>query len=226
MGVPRPLARPYTVIFSTATIDGRIASKTGYSRLSCEEDFDLQHELRSWADAVMVGSNTVLVDNPSLTVRRAAGASPVRIVIDSRLRVPPESRVFDSSAPSILVTTRDWGDEALRPYTDRGVKVLRAGRGRVDLVEAMELLHSIGIRRLMVEGGGRLNYALLSKGLVDEVWVTFAPEVFGAGVSVFQGEGVSGDSEKILLHLKKTMILCGGWLHARYSVIAPKKPLY
>ena len=220
------MARPYTVIFSTATIDGRIASKTGYSRLSCEEDFDLQHELRSWADAIMVGSNTVLADDPSLTVRRSTGISPIRVVIDSKLRVPPKSKVFDSKAPSILVTTREWGEKALKPYTNRGVKILRAGIKKVDLVEALRLLHGLGVRRLMVEGGGRLNYALLSRGLVDEIWVTFAPEVFGAGVSIFHGEGVDGEQEKILLHLTKTKTLCGGWLHARYSVIAPKLPLY
>jgi 2,5-diamino-6-(ribosylamino)-4(3H)-pyrimidinone 5'-phosphate reductase len=221
-----PVARPYTIVFSTATIDGRIASRTGYSRLSCSEDFDLQHRLRAWADAVMVGSNTALADNPSLTVRRASGVSPLRVVVDSRLRVPPESRVFDGRAPSVLVTTVDWGERDLEAYARRGVRVVRAGSGRVDLVGAMNLLHGLGVRRLMVEGGGALNYALLVRGLVDEVWVTYAPEVFGSGVSVFDGEGVDGVEEKIELHLKKSEVLCGGWIHARYSVIRPKLPLY
>lgn len=220
------MARPYTIVFSTATVDGRIASKTGYSRLSCEEDFEIQHRLRAWADAVMVGSNTVLVDNPRLTLRRVAGRSPVRIVVDSKLRVRPDSRVFDDTAPSILITTTEWGQEELRAYTSRGVKVIRTGRGRVDLVNAMRLLSEAGIRRLMVEGGGSLNYSLISRGLVDEVWITYAPEVFGSGVSVFEGNGVDGIKEKITVYLKKAEIICGGWLHARYSVLRPRLPLY
>ena len=220
--------RPYTVIFSTATLDGRIASATGYSRLSCEEDFDFQHHLRASVDLVLVGAGTVLADDPRLTVRRVPGPSPRRGVVDGRLRVPPGARVF-SGGGSVLITSRGHPREALEPYRRRGTVIVEAGRGgRVDLSEAWRLLWDMGVRRIMVEGGGTLNYSLLREGLVDEVIVTVAPTVFAAGVSVFNdpsGEGFDGEREKVVLALEKVRPLCGGhWVRLYYRVLEPKKP--
>ncbi len=217
--------RPYTRIFSTMTVDGRIASEAGYSLLSCEEDFVEQHRVRAWADVVLVGSNTALVDDPSLTVRRVAGRSPMRGVVDSSLRVPPTARLFSSRG--VLITTRGHPRRRLEEYERRGVRVIEAGRGRVDLVEAWKLLsEELGVSRVMVEGGGRLNLALLREGLVDEVWVTISPYVFGSGVSVFESQGFNGWNEVGRLRLKKVVSLCGGgWVSLRYEVLYPRRPL-
>ncbi|WP_062662224.1 dihydrofolate reductase family protein [Aeropyrum camini] len=174
------MARPYTFIFSTATLDGRIASVTGYSLLSCREDFELQHRYRASAGAVMVGSRTAVVDKPRLNVRLVPGRSPLRVIVDSRLRVPPE--VAGLRRGSVLITTEGHSSERLRPYLERGVRIVEAGRGRVDLDRAVEVLREeLGVRVLMVEGGGGLNCAMLEKGLVDEVRVTIAPSC-SAGV--------------------------------------------
>ncbi|MEM4678350.1 MAG: dihydrofolate reductase family protein, partial [Acidilobaceae archaeon] len=106
--------RSYVVLFSTMTVDGRIASRTGYSRLSCLEDLELLHKLRASSDAVMVGANTVISDNPRLTTRLVAGPSPkYRVVVDARLRVPPTARVFESPNRGVLVTLDKWSDEDL-----------------------------------------------------------------------------------------------------------------
>ncbi len=223
------MARPYTVIFSTASLDGRIASATGYSRLSCPEDFDLQHRLRAWADLVLVGAGTVLADDPRLTVRRVPGRSPWRGVVDGRLRVPPTARVFQGGR-GVLVTSRGHGSGRLEAYRERGVLVVEAGEaGRVDPREAWRLLREAGFRRVMVEGGGRLNYSLLSAGVVDEVWVTIAPTVFAAGTSVFQdpgGAGFDGENRRVRLALESMEPLCGGhWVSLRYRVLEPRAPL-
>lgn len=217
--------RPYTRIFSTMTVDGRIASRTGYSRLSCEEDFTLQHSLRAWSDIVVVGSRTALADDPRLTVRRVPGRSPMRGVVDSRLRVPPTARMFTRPG-GVIITVEGHGEERLSPYRERGVEIIQAGRGRVDLVKAWRLLYErLGVRRVMVEGGGGLNLGLLEKGLVDEVWVTVAPYVFGSGVSVFEGRGFDGLVEKGELRLLDVKVLCGGWVSLRYEVLRPRLPL-
>jgi len=209
--------RPYVIIFSTATLDGKIADPSGYSRLSCEEDFRLQHEMRASVDAVMVGSGTVLADNPRLTVRLARGVSPLRVVVDGRLRTPPTSRVYEVPGKSVLITTLDHPLEMLRPYIKRGVRVLGAGRGRVDLRRALEELgETMGVRRVMVEGGGRLNCALISRGLVDEVRITIAPEVFGAGTGLFHGEK---EGCRVQLALHSMRMLCGGWVHLVYRPV-------
>ncbi len=207
--------RPYTIVFSTETVDGRIADPTGFSRLSCIEDFILQHTLRARVDAVMVGSRTAIMDNPRLTVRLSSGWSPLRVVIDSKLRVPPSARVFSVPGKGVLVTVEGHSSERLLEYRRRGVVVVESGRGRVDLRDAVERLAGMGVRRLMVEGGGGLNYALLSYRLVDEVWVTIAPYVFGAGRSMFEGD--KGIRARLALYYNK--ILCGGWVHLRYRVV-------
>ncbi len=209
--------KPYTMIFSTMTVDGRIADERGFSRLSCEEDFRLLHELRASSDAVMVGSRTVLVDNPRLNVRLSRGRDPLRVVVDSRLRVPLDSRIFRGRGKAVLVTSEDHDDKILLEYERAGVGVIRAGRGRVDLARALSVLaEEYGVRRLLVEGGGSLNYALLRERLVDEVRVTVSPFVFGSGVSVFNGD--SSLWERVSLVFEESRVLCGGWVHLRYRV--------
>jgi len=220
------LNRPYTRIFSTMTIDGRIASRTGFSQLSCHEDFDLQHKLRAWADLVIVGSETALLDNPRLTVRRVSGRNPLRGVIDSRLRVPPEARIF-ALPGGVLITTRTHEREDLKPYLNKGVRIIQAGEEKVDLKEAWSLLLlELGVEKVMVEGGGRLNYSLLSNGLVDEVWVTISPFVFGAGRSIFDGIGFEGAEDMAKFRVLNVTPLCGGsWINIRYEVLSPRSPL-
>ena len=213
----RTRCRPYTTIFSTMTVDGRIADETGFSRLSCEEDFRLLHEARAQNDAIMVGSRTVLSDDPRLNVRLTRGRDPLRIVVDSRLIVPLNAKIFRGRGKSILVTTEDHEPDVIAQYERAGIGVIQVGHGRVDLSEALNVLaNKYGVRRLLVEGGGGLNYALLSGCLVDEIRVTVAPFVFGNGVSLFRGEkSLWGEVSLVFL---ESEVLCGGWVHLRYRV--------
>ena len=220
--------KPYTIVFSTATIDGRIASSTGYSVLSCDEDFEFQHWLRSRVDLVVVGAGTVLADDPRLTVRRVPGRTPWRGVVDGRLRVPPTARIFQGGR-SILITSQGHPRRRLNAYKRRGVVVVESGEnGRVDLPRAWDALEELDIRRVMVEGGGTLNYSLLREGLVDEVIITVAPTIFASGISVFNdpsGMGFDGERERVILALEEIRPLCGGhWVRLYYRVVGPKRP--
>ena len=211
------MPRPYTFIFSTASVDGLIAGPEGGTVLSCEEDFILQHKYRDMSDAVMVGSSTALIDNPRLTVRRIPGRSPARVLVDSRLRVPPSARIFSAPGKSFLLTSEDHDQASLEPYLRRGVIIVRAGTGRVDLASALEKLYTeYGIKRLMVEGGGRLNCALLRGRLVDEVRVTLSPVALGLGTRLFHGEREACPARLALLDSR---VMCGGWVHLVYKVI-------
>ncbi|MEB3780644.1 MAG: dihydrofolate reductase family protein [Desulfurococcales archaeon] len=207
--------RPYTIIFTTMTIDGRIADPRGFSKLSCLEDYKLQHLLRASVDGVMVGSNTALKDDPRLTVRLAPGKSPYRIVVDSRLRVPPTARIFNPPEKGIILTTECIDKTRINEYKRRGIIVISKGCKSVDLKNSFKELYSdVGIKKLMIEGGGILNYIVLSEGLVDEIWITVSPMIFGSGRSVFDGP----DSIMRGLSLKEYKIICGGWVHLRYIV--------
>lgn len=218
--------RPHVTIFSTMTVDGRIASRTGYSRLSCREDLELLHSLRAAHDAVMVGANTAIKDDPRLTVRLAPAPSPAyRVVVDASLRVPPTARVFDSPGRGVLVTTERWRDEDLAGYVNRGVVVVKAGVDSINLELALRKLSELGVRRLLVEGGGFLNCTLLAEGLVDELRVTIAPYVFGSGVSLAQCEFFDGESSRVELALVEYREVCPGWVHLVYRVLSPKKQL-
>ncbi|MEM2223269.1 MAG: 2,5-diamino-6-(ribosylamino)-4(3H)-pyrimidinone 5'-phosphate reductase [Acidilobaceae archaeon] len=214
--------RPYVIIFSTETIDGRIASRTGYSKLSCFEDLKLLHSFRAHSDGVMVGANTVILDNPSLTVRFSHGSSSFRIVVDPSLRVPPNSKIFDTPGRGVLVTLETWSLENLRDYIIRGVIVVKAGLDRLDLKKALVELYKLGVKRLLVEGGGILNCTLLAEGLVDEVHITIAPYIFGSGVSLASCKAFDGETSRVELALISYKEVCPGWVHLAYKVLRPK----
>ncbi|MET1128762.1 MAG: dihydrofolate reductase family protein [Thermoproteota archaeon] len=216
--------RPYVLVFSTATIDGRIASSTGFSSLSCSYDLARLRLLRGMSDAVMVGANTVRVDNPRLQRRvRPRSSRFYRVVVDGRLTLSPDFRVFGEGPPTILFTAVK--DDRIKEFERRGVVVYVVGaNGSVDLARALMLLYEEhGIERLLVEGGGVLTYSLLASRLVDEVRVTYTPFVFAAGRSFVEdprGVGFpdTGKSPKLRL-ICAEICPCGNCVHAAFKVL-------
>lgn len=132
--------RPYVIIVSAMSIDGRIASKTGYSRLSCPFDLKRLHEVRASVDAIMVGANTIINDDPALTPRYVkADRNPIRVVIDGRLRIPITARVItNKEAPTIIVTTESAPANKLAEIKGLGVEVWVVGKERVDLGKTLD----------------------------------------------------------------------------------------
>jgi 2,5-diamino-6-(ribosylamino)-4(3H)-pyrimidinone 5'-phosphate reductase len=203
------------------TVDGRIASKTGYSNLSCKYDLIRLHTLRAESDAVMVGAETVIVDNPSLKLKYVKGSNPDRIIVDGLLRSPLDSRVFtENPEKTVVITTLATQKTLIDTLKAKGVKVVIAGEGPVvNMKDATEMLWEMGYRKIMVEGGGKLNWSLISSRVVDEIRVTVSPYVFGAGRSIFEGEGFTTTSEGPLLKLKSAQVCeCGNEVHLIYSV--------
>jgi GTP cyclohydrolase II len=183
-----PAGRPLVTVHYAQTIDGRIASRTGDSRwVSGEGSLRLAHELRAAHDAVLVGIGTVLADDPKLTVRLAPGESPVRVVVDSRLRVPLGANVLDTSvARTIVATTPLASEDRAEAIRARGVEVLRVNAdadGHVDLKDLLARLRDDGIRSVLVEGGRGMITAALRDHLVDRLTVCIAPKVIGEGIA-------------------------------------------
>jgi 5-amino-6-(5-phosphoribosylamino)uracil reductase/diaminohydroxyphosphoribosylaminopyrimidine deaminase/5-amino-6-(5-phosphoribosylamino)uracil reductase len=183
-----PPGRPLVTVHYAQTIDGRIASRTGDARwVSGEPSLRLAHELRAANDAVLVGIGTVLADDPKLTVRLVPGDQPVRIVVDSALRIPLDSSVLRTTeAPTIIATTLGASEERADDLRARGATVLRLGAdadGRVDLHGLLARLRTDGIRSLLIEGGRAVITTALRERLVDRLTVCIAPKVIGEGIA-------------------------------------------
>ncbi|AAL64589.1 2,5-diamino-6-(ribosylamino)-4(3H)-pyrimidinone 5'-phosphate reductase [Pyrobaculum aerophilum] len=216
--------RPYVYLMAAVTIDGRIASKSGYSRLSCPHDLKRLHALRAEVDAVIVGANTAIIDNPRLTVRYAAGRNPTRVLIDGALRAPTTLRIFDKTAPTIVYTTNLAPAEKINELRRLGIEVVVFPSHRVDPASVLSDLYNRGVRKVLIEGGGRTNWEFISKCLVDEVIVTVTPYVFGSGVSLVEGEGFK-DIEEMPFNLKLLGVKlceCGKEVVVKYAVECKK----
>lgn len=161
-----------------ASLDGRIATDSGHSTwVTGHADLVHMHRLRALADAVVVGAGTASADDPQLTVRHVDGRSPVRVVLDPRGSLPTRLRIFRDMPPATL-----W----LRPSpldAPMGVEVvlLPAQQGRFDPRDVLAALANRGLRRIMIEGGGRTVSAFLAAGLVDLLHYCVAPVLIGSG---------------------------------------------
>ncbi|HEY6957798.1 MAG TPA: GTP cyclohydrolase II [Candidatus Limnocylindria bacterium] len=181
----RPM--PFVTIHYAQTIDGRIASRTGDARwVSGEESLRLAHELRASHDAVLVGIGTVLKDDPRLTVRLVPGSSPVRVVVDSKLRIPTSANVLrDTAARTIIASTPYASSAAARRITEAGAEILQIPAdidGEVDLRLLLERLRGLGLASVLVEGGRGIITSILRGRLVDRLMVCIAPKVLGQGI--------------------------------------------
>lgn len=190
---------PFVVAKWAMTLDGKIATRTGDSRwVSNERSRADVHELRHRLAAIMVGKGTVTRDDPSLTARRDVPSNqPVRVVVDSRLSISPESQLVRTAreVPVLVGTALDPDCERAMQLRDFGVEVLSApdGAGKVDLCALMAALGERGIDSVLVEGGGGLHEAMFRAGLVNQVVVYLAPKIVGGidAKSPLEGKGVA-----------------------------------
>jgi diaminohydroxyphosphoribosylaminopyrimidine deaminase/5-amino-6-(5-phosphoribosylamino)uracil reductase len=177
-------ARPHVLLKTAATLDGKTATHTGHSRwVTGEASRRYVHKLRTWLDAICVGSGTALADDPSLTSRIPGGRDPMRIIVDSGLKLPVTAKVLDPMADGgcLVACAEDAPVERERALNDAGAQVLRLSRGPggVDLHELMNALTQRRITSLLLEGGAELAWGFLQAGLVDEVMYFFAPKLIG-----------------------------------------------
>jgi riboflavin-specific deaminase-like protein len=176
---------PYVVLKYAQTLDGRIATHTGDSKwISSEAERRTSHALRAACDAVLVGVGTVLADDPQLTVRLVPGASPLRIVLDSTLRLPLEAQILADAAPTLVVTTERSDPTHRRALLAQGVAVDVVGAAPpwgVDIEATLRLLRARGVRALLVEGGGAVITSFLRQRLANRLIVGIAPTILGAG---------------------------------------------
>ena len=200
--VSPPDSRPYVVLKYAQSVDGRIATRNGDARwVSGEEERRISHALRAACDAVLVGVGTVLADDPRLTVRMVPGTSPVRVVLDSSIRLPLSASVLDEEACTVLLTTERSAPARRVALRERGVSVelVAPGLGGIDLPDALRVLRGLGVRSLLVEGGARVITSFLAHGLLDRLVVGISPKIIGAGTDAVGDLGVARVADALAL---------------------------
>jgi 2,5-diamino-6-(ribosylamino)-4(3H)-pyrimidinone 5'-phosphate reductase len=207
--------RPAVWVNCAASADGRLAFAHGTrALLSSPEDLRRVQQLRSNADAILVGVGTVIQDDPSLRVHwdlleRPEGPSPTRVVVDSTGRTPEKARVLDGTIPTIVATTT----RSERRFPDH-IRTIVAGSTSVDLTELFVRLHEMGIRRLMVEGGAEVLASVLRHGLFDRFTIYYAPTIIGGVTAppVVRGPETSGPEVALSLTLTAVERLGEGYV--------------
>jgi diaminohydroxyphosphoribosylaminopyrimidine deaminase/5-amino-6-(5-phosphoribosylamino)uracil reductase len=178
--------KPFCIIKTAMTLDGKIATSTGESMwITNEKSRNYVHELRNRVSGIMVGVNTIIKDNPSLTTRlKNGGTDATRIIVDSCLRMPLDSKILniDSQKKTIIATTERADKqkiEMLKSFNNVQVVVTPEFEQRVDLSFLFEWLGSEGIDSILVEGGSTLNFSIIERKLADKVVAFIAPKIIG-----------------------------------------------
>lgn len=175
--------KPYVVLKVAMSLDGKIATKTGESKWISSEKSRLQvHNLRNKLSAIMVGVNTVIKDNPELTCRIENGNNPIRIIVDSTLRIPINSKVLQiRDNKTIIATTKKANINSMQELLNRNIKVIiiEEKNGQVDLSELIKKLGELNIDSILLEGGSTLNYSALEEKIVDKAMIYISPKFIG-----------------------------------------------
>ncbi|RNJ76163.1 MAG: 2,5-diamino-6-(ribosylamino)-4(3H)-pyrimidinone 5'-phosphate reductase [Nitrosopumilus sp. H8] len=200
-------SRPRVIIGAAASVDGRIATSTGDSCLSSRADLVRLHRLRAKVDAILVGRNTVVRDDPLLTVRRVRGKNPTRIILDSAGRIPSDSKIMRTCGriPTIIAVSQRITKSNLARLQRSQADVIMAGRNKTSIRILLKRLAGRGIESILVEGGGTVNWEFIRTGLFDEMFVTVSPVLIGdaGSVPLASGRGPGRISDCPTLRLKQ-----------------------
>ncbi len=201
-------SRPYVILSAAITIDGKIATKTGDSELSSKKDKKRVHKLRAKTDAILVGSNTVKRDNPVLSLRHAQGNNPIRVILDSKGTTSSKSKIIKtcSKIPTIIAVSKMATRKNIQRLKKHPIEIFIGGDKKTSVKKLLKFLLGKKIKRVILEGGGTLNWEFIKQDLVDEIIITITPFVVGGknAISLVEGDGFSLVSKSKKFNLKKT----------------------
>ena len=199
-------SRPYVILSAAISIDGKIATKTGDSKLSSKQDSIRLHKLRSKVDAILVGKNTVAIDDPLLTVRHTKGKNPIRIVLDSKGTLSDKSKILQTSdkIKTIIVVSKKITKSNYNKLNKFPVELIVTGDSSVNIKSLLRKLSAKKIKTILVEGGGTINWEFIKQNIFDELIVTLSPFLIGGNnaISFVEGDGFDNISKSPNLRLK------------------------
>ncbi len=208
--------RPHVIINCAMSADGKIALPARKQlRISCDEDIERMYQLRNKCDAVLVGINTILSDDPKLTVKEKhvkQPCQPIRVILDADCKTPKDALAVNQLAQTMIFTGKKCNKEF-----GKNVDVIKCKideNGLIVLRDLLEILHKRGVKTLMVEGGGTVIWGFLKQGLVDDLFVYVAPMIIGGKITptLADGEGINGIDELINLEIVDIQSLGPGFL--------------
>ena len=199
-------SRPHVTLSAATSVDGKIATVTGDSKLSSKQDSIRLHKLRSKVDAILVGKNTVLIDDPMLTVRHTKGKDPIRIILDSKGTISKNSKIIQTSnkIPTIIAVSRQISKSNLDKLKKFPIDIIIAGNNSINIKLLLKKLSDKKIKSVLVEGGGTVNWEFIKYDLFDELIITLSPFLIGGknAVSLIEGNGFRKISNSPNLRLK------------------------
>jgi 2,5-diamino-6-(ribosylamino)-4(3H)-pyrimidinone 5'-phosphate reductase len=218
--------RPHVLMMSEITADGKLTLKKGASskilmKYMSHETEILLHETRAEYDAIMVGANTIRIDNSFLTVRLVPGKSPLRVIPCSMADLPLDANVLGKDAPTAIAVCEAAPKDRVEAIMRKGAHVIVAGKNHVDLPLLLSILKKqFGVQKLMIEGGPTLNWHMLHDKLVDEIRLIHLPFIVGGAdtPSLVGGMHINSEDEMIRLNLKK-YYMCGSNLVSEFDIL-------
>ncbi|MDN5845045.1 MAG: dihydrofolate reductase family protein [Candidatus Nitrosocosmicus sp.] len=233
------------IILNAATsIDGKIATINGDTKISSVLDLKRVHGLRSKSDVILVGISTVINDDPSLTIRygmnKQGTKNPIRIIIDSKARIPLRSKIVKTAnqIETRLVVTSKAPSKNLKKLEERGLKIMTIDQGteedkedkgenngeKVDLKKLFDRLEKEGVSNVLVEGGGETNWSIIKNNLFDEIIITISPLIIGGkkAISLVGGEGYKTINESLKIKLLRLQKKSNGEIILHYKNINKK----
>lgn len=217
------MKRPYVIINCAMSADGKIALPNKQQlRISSREDIQRMYKLRNTCDAVLVGINTILTDDPKLTVKDEyidEINQPIRVVLDTNCRTPLDALVVNEKSKTYIFTKKD----IVTKKFGKNVEIIVCDideEGLIDISNMLQILARKGVKSLMVEGGGTIIWNFLKKGFVDDIYVYIGPIIIGGSKTptLADGKGIRDEDEKIKLTLVDIVKLGDGIL-THYKLI-------
>ena len=183
----------HIILSAAISIDGKISTRTNDSKLSSQEDSTRLHKLRSKVDAILIGKNTMLQDDPLLTVRHTKGKNPTRIILDSKGTISKNSKIIRTSdkIPTIIAVSKKISKANLSKLKKLPVEIIISGENSVNLKLLMKKLATKKIKTILVEGGGTVNWEFIKNNIFDELIITLSPYLIGGNdaTSLVEGKG-------------------------------------
>ena len=196
----------HVILSAAISIDGKISTSSNDSKLSSQEDSIRLHKLRSKVDAILIGKNTLLQDDPLLTVRHTKGKNPTRIILDSKGTISKNSKIIKTSdkIPTIIAVSKKISKVNLSKLKKLPVEIIISGENSVNLKLLMKKLSTKKIETILVEGGGTVNWEFIKNNIFDELIITLSPYLIGGNdaTSLVEGKGFSKIDNSPNLKLK------------------------